>query len=228
MRRPATRRDGTPPATPRAARRAPWRRKREGAGLLGVAPLVLLLLVPSSLRAEGDGLYGRFDTDLRLAGNVGGDFTPSSNPSDVALHVSARMRLLYAAGLGIGTSLGPRGGEGFAGLELRPLFPALFLMDAFSGDAWMDLTIQSLGLEVGLWTPIEGFGARWSPYAALSLESPLRPPNRRGPSLWARLEARWLALSDADRRRRRAWRVLLSLSMDVRLPGHPISSWEPH
>ncbi len=184
----------------------------------------LTLLVAPPLAAEGDGIYGRFDTDLRLALNAGGGAALGRTTPDGVAHAAARIRFLYAVGLGLGTNLGPRGAEGFAGFELRPLFPTLFFLNAFSGTAWTDLTLQSCGLEVGLWTPADAFGTRWRPYLALSLESPLRPPDRPGPSLWVRMETRWLASQDASSQGSE-WRLLLSVLLDLRLPGHPLSTW---
>ncbi len=180
--------------------------------------MLLGLAGTPAARAEGDGVYGRLDSDLRLAASLGVAWQAAQGRLNAT--GSLRLRYLYAVGLFGGVDASTAALRPFGGVELRPLFPALLLTDAFSGSAWLDLTVQSLGLEAGLAAAPAAPGGL-APFLGLSLESPLRPPSAPGPSVWLRLSARWWRAEEGPPRS--GWRLGATLLLDWRLPSHPIS-----
>ncbi len=113
------------------------------------ALVLLVALVSAPARAdEGDGLYGRFDGDLVLSAGVGGGGSLGTREGAVAL-VEARARYLDCAGPFLLAEIASQSRLGF-GIELRPLFPALFLMNLFTGEPALDLFLGSLAIELGV------------------------------------------------------------------------------
>lgn len=164
--------------------------------------LSALLVVPAFARADAndDGLYGRFDGDLWLGAALGGGaaFVVSEGSRDAAvLELRARYLdsvgpVLYAQGSGLfgGAGAWQLGG----GVEIRPLFLARFLTARSLGKAWLDVLIDSLGLEVGI--TADGIDAR--PRAALFVGGGLEIPLFLGaPRVSLRLGARWVH-ADSD------------------------------
>ncbi len=108
-----------------------------------------LQLFPSTAPAQ-DGAYGRFDGSFHADLAVGAGL---SEHEQASLVWHGRLRYVDAAGLVV------RGDHAlaesavplrlFAGLELRPLFPARFLMNSEFYVEWLDLLVDSVGVELG-------------------------------------------------------------------------------
>ncbi len=116
---------------------------------------VFVLLAAFGARAEaqshqGDGAYGRFDHGLVFHLAAGASWTPDEEPA-VAFEGQARALFLGAAGPQLQLRAAPdRATLLVAGVSLRPLFPALFLLDMSTGNEWLDTFIQSVGVDVGV------------------------------------------------------------------------------
>jgi hypothetical protein len=146
-------------------------------------------------QANLDTTYGRIDGDLGVSFGLGATFGPSAPRAAADL----RLRYLDTAGLfvayedGIGaTSSDPRRVVA-AGFEVRPLFLARWLSGHEWSLAWLDLFVDSLGLELGafLEQPVGGpFANRPGLQAGLGLELPILP-SANGPWIGLHGGARW-------------------------------------
>jgi hypothetical protein len=146
--------------------------------------------------ASTDTSHGRIDGDLSAALGVGGTFGPRGPRAAVDL----RLRYLWTAGVFatyedgplIGSVTEPR--RAFAtGIELRPLFLARWLQGYDSGNGYVDLTLDSLGLELGaVFAQPTGtsFGSRPGLQASLGLVVPVLP-HATGPVIGLHAGARW-------------------------------------
>lgn len=160
----------------------------------GLAAVLALLLATHDARAAGaDPSYGRVDGDLSLAAGLGGAVAGGG------VRGAAELRLRYLESLGLfGTyEEGFEHGEprrlASAGLELRPLFLYRWLQGHETQRAWLDLTVDSFGLELGAWwaQPSSAtFGATAGIQAGLGLEVPLLP-RATGPWLGVHAGVRW-------------------------------------
>jgi hypothetical protein len=162
--------------------------------LLGVAAA---LVVRPARAVEGpDTSYGRIDGDVSASLAVGATFGPRA-PRAAA---DVRLRYVWTAGLFATYEDGPLVGSAseprrvFAtGLELRPLFFAKWLQGKETGHPYLDLTIDSLGLELGavfVQPPGQGFGSTPGLQAALGLQVPVFP-RASGPVIGVHGGARW-------------------------------------
>lgn len=96
--------------------------------------------------AHADGVYGRLDRDFVLSAGAGGGYDTSAQAVWLG---ELRLRYLDTAGVLAGIE-----GHGSAlrvvvAGDFRPLFLVRFLLDEWSGRAWLDLLIDSIGLELG-------------------------------------------------------------------------------
>jgi hypothetical protein len=146
-------------------------------------------------KANVDTTYGRIDGDLGISIGAGATFGPSAPRAALDL----RLRYLDTAGLFVSyedglsaTSSDPR--RVFAaGFELRPLFLARWLSGRELSLAWLDLLIDSFGLEIGavLAEPVGGpFASRPGLQASLGLEVPILA-RASGPWIGLHGGARW-------------------------------------
>ncbi|MFK7999793.1 MAG: hypothetical protein AB8H86_09355 [Polyangiales bacterium] len=162
----------------------------------GVALAVLCanLITCARAHADDDGAYGRFDHGLVFALGAGGSV---STNGELRVEGEVRMRILDAAGPVLSLSGAPdRQTFVIAGVELRPLFPALFLLDAWSGKEWVDVFLQSIGIELGAAFFPGDSGVAFA--YGFSVEVPLAL-SRPGPfdGLGLRIAARRIAPSNA-------------------------------
>jgi len=146
-------------------------------------------------RANGDPTYGRVDGDLGVSVGAGVTLGPSAPRGTVDL----RLRYLDTAGLfgfyedGFSaTSSDPRRVLG-GGFELRPLFLGRWLVGSELRIPWLDLFIDSFGLEIATFfeQPVGGaIGARPGIQASLGIEFPFLP---RASGVWVALHGgvRW-------------------------------------
>jgi hypothetical protein len=112
-------------------------------------------LDPDGNRHEVDGAYGRFDGDLELGLGVGpnvafanGDFALGGRISAHWFSV-AGLYLYYAESIGEDVVLRRRFA---AGLDFKPLFLLRWAKGLEAGPAFLDLTIDSLSLGLGVLT----------------------------------------------------------------------------
>ena len=143
-----------------------------------------------------DTAYGRIDGDGSASLAVGAAFGPRAPRAALDL----RLRYLWTAGVFVtyedgpllGTSSEPR--RAFAGgIELRPLFLAKWLQGKETGNAYLDLTIDSLGLELGavfVQPAFASFASKPGLQAGLGLQVPLFP-RATGPVIGLHGGARW-------------------------------------
>jgi hypothetical protein len=153
--------------------------------------LVAVASLPARVFADArpdDGLYGRFGGDLWLGAALGGGVAlgPPGGPRDAGV--------LELRAQGSGVVGGDPAWQLGAGVEIRPLFLARFLTARSLGNAWLDVLLDSLGLEVG----VAAYALESRARAALVVGGGLEIPLFLGaPRVSLRLGAR-LVHADAD------------------------------
>ncbi len=221
------------PSSPKRSRkRLASLRSRPPSRCRALLPLLLCLLQSAApcraQQADGDGLYGRFDSDAVLSLGAGAGVSLGLEPVYAA---ELRARYLDSAGLVLAPEWNPAGDAAMALLaEIRPLFLARFATNRFTGMRWLDLTIDSVGFELGTWLgPLKsGLGAALA--LGGGIEFPLGLANSSARGLWLRLGARyvhashtWIDSPDGGRHQAVFYALLLyRLGLDTGLAG-----WEP-
>lgn len=180
--------------TPRVARVT-----RRVVGIVGA--LVLASAAVPARADDGDGLYGRFAGDLSLAivGGGGATVTAGADPRGAVVG-SLHARFVDAAGPFVAARWVAGGGANLvAGVELRPLFLALFLRNLWTGSELFDRTVQSIALELGAaYGPLDedpGFALA----LGLSLEVPITSSDDGTRDLSLRLGSRHVRARAEDR-----------------------------
>jgi hypothetical protein len=121
------------------------------------ASLCICIFIAGTARAEGDdggdGTHGRIEGDVAVVGSLGATFGPRAPRASV----DGRLRYLSTVGVfGTYEDGSVFGGDAIprrvvvAGAELRPLFLARWLQGWSTGAPRVDLTIDSLALELGV------------------------------------------------------------------------------
>jgi len=113
---------------------------------------------PPEVRPPADGAYGRLRGDGSFAVEVGTSATigPKAFAGE---SLALRSSLFYLRTVGLVASydesfelVSQPTRRSFAGaLEIRPLFLGRFARDLERGPAWMDLTLDSLAISMGVW-----------------------------------------------------------------------------
>ena len=153
----------------------------------------LMLSAPVHAQRDGDGLYGRWDRAFTVG--IGAGPSLSLVQGERGAGVSGEMRLLLAdmVGIGVAGRWAPQAGQYlFVGVELRPLFPALFFLDWSTWNAFADLVIQSLYLEIGPAFLLDG-NQSVGLGVGFGLSVPLYRPLKTVRGLWVRLGARYIS-----------------------------------
>lgn len=141
-----------------------------------------------------DSTDGRIDGDMAVALGAGATFGPRAPRGAVDL----RLRYLWTVGAfvtyedGFGASAEPKRALA-TGLELRPLFIARWFNGLEWGKPYADLTLDSLGLELGaLFEEPQGasFGAHPGLQAGIGFEVPILP-HATGPLVGFHGGVRW-------------------------------------
>ena len=166
------------------------------------ASLVLagVLLTAPALAQSGDGTYGRIRGDLALSVEALGGVS-SAGAWAPAGSVAVRARALDMVGLALGYDRAFGDGRydfAHASVDFRPLFFARWAYDLERGPRWVDLMLDSLGLEVGVaWLrPGASDGGGASFVLGGGVDLPLWVGER---SLWSfRIGARWLSAKRWD------------------------------
>lgn len=150
--------------------------------------------------AAGDGVYGRTEGDASVVVGVDG----GSVAGRKLIGGDLRLRYLETAGVVFGyeeldalkkaESAGEYKRSVRAGIELRPFFPARFLKNHELGADFIDLFVDSIGLDIGaIWSAREGSSVqRAGLYVGLAVEVPLAV---RASGPWIRIATsfRWSA-----------------------------------
>lgn len=169
---------------------------------LGSLLVVALVLSPVGKAAAddgaGDGLYGRFDGDVWFSVAAGGGAVFGGGTTNGAGTLELRARYLDSVGpfvfvQGDGLFAGRTAWRVGGGLELRPLFLARFLTANSIGSEWIDVFLDSFGLELG----VVALTLEQRPRAALVLGSGLDVPLVLGDLRIAlRVGVRWTHADD--------------------------------
>jgi hypothetical protein len=203
-----------------------------GQGVI-VAAIVLLasFAAPASAQREGDGLYGRWDRGLTLALGAGGGATWLNGNADGNVIGEARFLVADAAGLALSGRWGPNSGQHlFLGVDLRPLFPALFFLYKQTWNEFADLLLQSIFFELGPAFLLDG-NRSVGLGVGFGFGLPLYRPLTTLKGLWLRIATRYVNADPAFRNTqptsdRTQW--TLYATFVVRLGfASKLSRWEP-
>lgn len=202
---------------------------------LGV--IVGSILVFSSLGAranaqrQGNGLYGRWDRALTLALGAGPGATWIDREADPNVVGEARFLVADVAGVVLSGRWGPSSGQHlFLGVDLRPLFPALFFLYMQTWNEFADLMLQSIFFEIGPAFLLDGEGTTGLG-VGFGFGIPLYRPLTTVRGLWLRIAARHVNADPSYRNTavdsdRSQW--TLYTTFVVRLGFKPnLSHWEP-
>jgi hypothetical protein len=202
-------------------------------GVIVGSILVLSSLTASaSAQREGDGLYGRWDRGLTLALGAGGGATWLDRKADPNVIGEARFLIADAAGLALSGRWGPDSGQHlFLGVDLRPLFPALFFLYKQTWNEFADLLLQSIFFEIGPAFLLDGqrsVGLGVGFGFALPLYRPLRKAMR---GLWLRIASRYVNTEPSYRNvqpgaDRTQWTLYATLVVRLGFKSK-LSRWEP-
>lgn len=166
--------------------------------------LALLALAPAAASAQrdGDGVYGRLDGDLTLsAGLMGGavvdDRVHPAWTGSVSLEL--RARILDSGGIFATGEWRPEGdSRAIVGVDLRPLFLPRFLLGWETGSQWVDLLVDSIGLDLGAAMGPFDRDAGVGLALGFGVDVPLFLPERTSGGVFLRLGARYVTASALD------------------------------
>jgi hypothetical protein len=101
--------------------------------------------------AAADVTHGRLAGDLTLEAGLGGGLAFEGLNVLGAGTLELRTRYLDMAGVVLGGELRPEGASRvWLGVDVRPLFLGRFLLGATTGDRWLDVLLDSIGLDLGV------------------------------------------------------------------------------
>jgi hypothetical protein len=163
---------------------------------LGVIVCSILVLsafaTPTSAQRDGDGLYGRWDRGLTLAFGAGPGATWIDRKADPNLVAETRFLVADVAGVVLSGRWGPDSGQHlFLGVDLRPLFPALFFLYKQTWNEFADLLLQSIFFEIGPAFLLDG-NRSIGLGVGFGLALPLYRPLTTVRGLWLRIAARYV------------------------------------
>lgn len=194
-----------------------------------------MVAVPSSAEAEGrgDGLYARWDRGATLSLGAGAGASWIENVDKVQASVVGEARLLFisAAGPVVAGRWGPSAGQYlFTGIDVRPLFPALFLLYAVTWREFWDLFLQSISVELGAAFLLDGERSVGFSYG-FGLGLPLIRPKKALRTVWLRFGARHVNvepsfLNTPSGLNRSEWTAYATLAFDFGVIKH-LGNWEP-
>lgn|GEM_PF-1256297 len=164
-----------------------------GAGLGVIVGSILVLSsfgARASAQRRGDGLYGRWDRGLTLALGAGGGATWIDHEADPNVLGEARFLVADVAGVVLSGRWGPSSGQHlFLGVDLRPLFPALFFLYKQTWNEFADLVLQSIFFEIGPSFLLDGDGSVGLG-VGFGFAIPIYRPLTTVRGLWLRIAAR--------------------------------------
>jgi hypothetical protein len=139
---------------------------------------------------QGDGLYGRWDRGWTLAFGAGAGSTWLDGQADPNVVGETRLLLADVAGVVLSGRWGPDSGQHlFLGVDLRPLFPALFFLYKQTWNEFADLLLQSIFFEIGPAFLLDGNGSTGLG-VGFGFGIPLYRPLTTVRGLWLRIAAR--------------------------------------
>ncbi len=164
--------------------------------LLGVIVGSILLFcsfgASASAQRQGDGLYGRWDRGLTLALGAGPGVTWLNRKADPNVVAEGRFLVADAAGVVLSGRWGPNSGQHlFLGVDLRPLFPALFFLYKQTWVEFVDLLLQSIFFEIGPAFLLDG-NRSTGLGVGFGFGLPLYRPLTTVRGLWLRIAARYV------------------------------------
>lgn len=184
--------------------------------------------VPRAAAQSGDGVYGRFDSSTTVV--LGAGVATAVRSPEPRVLVDARLRVIDCVGIAATASFAPDSRTRlFAGVELRPFFPGLFLQSMSTGRRFVDLFVQSFAVELGAdLALIAGAspGFAWG----LSMELPILAPDQFVHGLGLRLGMRHTAYFGDSRPNPSAdasvyeLYALVAIGFDA---GRDVANWEP-
>ena len=194
--------------------------------------LATTFLARATQASDGpDTAHGRIDGDLSTSVAIGAAFGPRGPRAAADLRLryvwSAGVFATYEDGPLLGSPAEPR--RAFAaGVELRPLFFAKWLQGKESGNAYFDLTVDSLGLEFGavfLQPAGTSFASKPGLQAGIGIHVPIFP-RATGPVVGLHGGARWsdsaLAGRDIESATDRSLFLLVTLGWQQVFGGHVV------
>lgn len=163
--------------------------------------LAALLALAAPLPAVGQdvgGVYGRLDGDLVLSVEALGAWHADGGGASGALSVAARARYLEMTGLALGYDrafTSARRDALWLAVDFRPAWLARFTNDLERGPRWLDLLLDSIGVELGAaWVrPGEPIGRGGGFGFVLGGGAELPLVWSRGDGLMLRVGARWIS-----------------------------------
>lgn len=171
--------------------------------LLAIALLAALTLPAAPTRAdEGDTVYQRLAGDLVLSAGIGGGvaFLDRVGPDVTGTTtIELRARLLDTGGLVIAPEWRPEGDSRVVvAVDLRPLFLIRFLSNLQSGDRWVDLFVDSIGIDLGIAIGPLSDEVGIATALGLGFDVPLFVPNGVEGGIFLRIASRWVGALASD------------------------------
>lgn len=168
--------------------------------------LAALLALAAPLPAAGQdvgGVYGRLGGDLVLSVEALGAWHSDGAGTSGALSVAARARYLEMTGLALGYDrafASARRDALWLAVDFRPAWLARFTNDLERGPRWLDLLLDSIGVELGAaWVrPGEALGHGGGFGFVLGGGAELPLVWSRGDGLMLRVGARWISARTWD------------------------------
>ncbi|MEM9188164.1 MAG: hypothetical protein AAGF12_03255 [Myxococcota bacterium] len=189
------------------------------------------IVAPSPVAA--DGLYQRFDGDVMLSAAVGGGVRVDGEPDPVA-SLELRARYLDTAGFVVAADYFGDLALTFA-VDLRPLFLPLFFTNQSTGSEFVDLLLQSIGIEIGAsFLPIGTDGGVGLAIGA-GIDVPVVLPSSFANGIFARLAVRHVRAAGSDpggpQADVSAWSFMLLISVqgivDLGLASREVARFRP-
>jgi hypothetical protein len=185
----------------------------------------------ASAQRRGDGLYGRWDRGLTLALGAGAGATWLGGKPDPNVIGEARFLVADVAGLAVSGRWGPDSGQHlFVGVDLRPLFPALFFLYKQTWIEFVDLLLQSIFFEVGPAFLLDG-NQSVGLGVGFGFGLPLYRPLTTVRGLWLRIAARYVNADPSYRNTqpttdRTQWTLYATFVVRLGFQSK-LSRWEP-
>jgi len=185
----------------------------------------------ASAQRNGDGLYGRWDRGLTLALGAGPGATWISRKADISIVGEARLLVADVAGFVLSGRWGPDSGQDlFLGVDLRPLFPALFFLYKQTWNEFADLLLQSIYVELGAAFLLDGHRSSGLG-VGFGFGIPVYRPLTSLRGLWFRIGARHVNADPSYRNTqpnvdRSEWTLYLTFVVRLGFKAN-IAGWEP-
>lgn len=206
-----------------------------GGARLGVIAVLVVgvcsAAVPASAQRRGDGLYGRWDRAWTLELGAGGGATWLDRKADPNVIGEARFLIADVAGVALAGRWGPDSGQHlFLGVDLRPLFPALFFLYKQTWHELVDLVLQSVFFEIGPAFLLDGQQSVGLG-VGFGLSMPLYRPRTNLEGLWLRIASRYVNTNPSYRNTEPSsvgaqWTLYATFVVRLGFKSN-LSRWEP-